>query len=180
MPSKKYRLSDKSVARLREKLREEDARVARKADEARRQKAISQHKSEHLGYNSNPVRLFPDRVPSDISVQFLTARKNAATRKIDFLLTREHLYDLWKSSGGRCSVTGIAFSDADKCPRTNRRPWAPSIDRIDSAGPYAPGNVRLVCAAVNGAMGVWGEQVLYTMAQAVTEVVTARASKAAS
>jgi hypothetical protein len=41
-----------------------------------------------------------------------------------------------------------------------RAPFAPSIDRIDGALGYAPGNVRVVCFAANCAMNEWGESVL--------------------
>lgn len=44
-----------------------------------------------------------------------------------------------------------------------RRPLAPSIDRIDSSLGYTRQNCRIVCAAVNYAMNVWGEDVLWRL-----------------
>jgi hypothetical protein len=62
---------------------------------------------------------------------------------------------LVERSGGKCEITGIAFS-MDKAPGTFRRPLAPSIDRIDNALPYSASNCRLVCLCVNIAINEWG------------------------
>ena len=48
-----------------------------------------------------------------------------------------------------------------------RRPWAPSIDRIDSSKDYHPDNCRLVCGSVNTAMNEYGPSVLLTIARAM-------------
>ena len=56
--------------------------------------------------------------------------------------------------GGRCEVTGLRL----RMEQTrNRDPLAPSIDRMDNARAYDPGNCRIVCYAVNVAMLHWGE-----------------------
>ena len=48
--------------------------------------------------------------------------------------------------GDRCALTGIPFHydgpDVDKALK-------PSLDRIDSNGHYAPGNLQIVCQFVN-------------------------------
>jgi len=62
----------------------------------------------------------------------------------------------------RCAVTGTPLS----LKKVNgRMPFAPSIDRIDSAGDYTMDNVRVVCVAANLAMNVWGERPLREMAK---------------
>ena len=38
---------------------------------------------------------------------------------------------------------------------------SPSLDRIDSKGGYTYDNIRIVCHAMNCALGDWGETVLY-------------------
>ena len=50
-----------------------------------------------------------------------------------------------------------------------RRPFAPSLDRIDSSGGYTRDNTRLVCQAVNFALNAFGEDIF-------REVVLAAAS----
>lgn len=47
-----------------------------------------------------------------------------------------------------------------------RRPWAPSVDRIDSSFGYVEDNVQLVCVAANFAKGEWSENVFRTLVTA--------------
>lgn len=101
---------------------------------------------------------------------YLAARKNAAARKLSFDLSIEDVERLVAASKGRCGVTGIALSiDRGQLPvgRKIRRPWAPSLDRIDSASGYSATNCRIVCCAANYAMSQWGEDVLIEMAKAI-------------
>lgn len=42
-----------------------------------------------------------------------------------------------------------------------------SIDRIRNDDGYRPGNVRLVLVAVNIALGAWGDEVFYRIAENV-------------
>lgn len=61
---------------------------------------------------------------------------------------------------GRCEITGVPF---DLSPG---KKWnSPSIDRIDPIMGYVPGNVRVVCQAMNVAMGDWGEGPVWEMFQ---------------
>lgn len=101
---------------------------------------------------------------------YLATRKNAKARGINFDLTETEVLELVVGSKGRCSVTGIALSNdrGELAPgRRMRRPWAPSIDRVDSTQGYAYGNCRIVCCAANYAMSQWGEDVLVEMAKAI-------------
>ena len=82
------------------------------------------------------------------------------------IMTPEQYNELWKRADGRCEVSGIQFS-YERHQGCLRRPWAPSIDRIDSNKDYHADNCRLVCGAVNVAMGEYGTDVLVQMARAV-------------
>lgn len=102
------------------------------------------------------------------------ARKNAKARSLDFALTLDDLKELAELSQGRCMLTGIPFEHgADEMLKDNttrrKRVWAPSLDRIDSADGYVPGNVRLVCMAVNAALQEFGDAVLMRIAMALAE-----------
>lgn len=55
------------------------------------------------------------------------------------------LSELWAEQGGRCPVSGLYMDHAASA----KHPLVPSLDRIDPAGGYVPGNVRLVCYFVN-------------------------------
>jgi hypothetical protein len=79
------------------------------------------------------------------------------SRKMEFSLTRDDVHRMLVASAWRCAVTGIEFTDE---LIAGKRPYAPSIDRIDNARGYVRGNTRVVCVAANIAMNVWGVEVL--------------------
>lgn len=64
---------------------------------------------------------------------------------------------------GRCELTGILFS-LQTYGDTLRRPFAPSIDRIDNTQPYSGQNCRLILLALNIAINEWGETVFRDIA----------------
>lgn len=86
----------------------------------------------------------------------------AAKKKMEFDLW-DHLPKLQERiDRGLCEVTGLPFN------LDNGRTWdSPSIDRIDSKAGYTYSNLRIVCHAVNSAMGDWGEAKLMEIAQAI-------------
>lgn len=96
------------------------------------------------------------------------ARKSAAKRDIRFDLSLEHFNALVIASEQRCMVSGIPFN-AEPIAGSYRRPWTPSLDRIDSSLGYLAGNCRIVCCAVNIAMNDWGIEVLMKIAHALVE-----------
>lgn len=64
-----------------------------------------------------------------------------------------------------CSVTGLPLTWEHE-GETIRNPWAPSIDRIDNALGYVPGNVRVVCWAFNLMRADWPDEVVRTLVEA--------------
>ena len=62
---------------------------------------------------------------------------------------------------GYCELSGVPF---DMSP--GRKANSPSLDRITPSLGYVPGNVRIVCHALNTALGDWGEDVLAEIAEA--------------
>lgn len=91
------------------------------------------------------------------------ARQNAKGRKIkEFEIDQDYVLGLLKECGYRCSVTNTPFS-LEVISHDGRKPFAPSIDRIDSAAGYVEGNCRIVCLAANIAMNTWGDSILLTM-----------------
>jgi hypothetical protein len=94
------------------------------------------------------------------------AKLNSVGRQIPWTLTGAEFSLIVAASGGRCAVSGLTF---DIPTRKARGPFGASIDRIDCAGDYSFGNVRLVCVIVNIAMNTWGEDALVTLAAAIAE-----------
>jgi hypothetical protein len=56
---------------------------------------------------------------------------------------------------GHCELSGVAF---DMSP--GRKPTSPSLDRRNPSEGYTPENVRVICHALNAALGDWGEDAL--------------------
>jgi hypothetical protein len=93
-------------------------------------------------------------------------------------------FDLFEAQGGRCALTGVEFDLRVVGAGQARRPFAPSLDRIDCSGGYTRDNARLVCQAVNFALNAFGEDIFREIALATAEfdpeqVRSARAATAA-
>ena len=73
-------------------------------------------------------------------------RSKAVQRGKGDVVSVDALETLWFSQNGRCALSGweMTMELAKGVVSTNA-----SIDRIDSAQGYVPGNVQLVCRAVN-------------------------------
>lgn len=97
--------------------------------------------------------------------QYAAVFKAARRRKPDYSLSACDERELVVRAQGHCELTGIPFCFDRKIDGWSRRPYAPSLDRIDSAEGYKPSNVRLVCVAANLAMNQWGEDVLVRVAE---------------
>lgn len=94
------------------------------------------------------------------------AKKNALRRGIKFSLTQQEYAFLIFESSMRCAVSGIPFDlESQTSGSYERRPFYPSLDRMESSAGYEYGNVRLVCVATNLAMNTWGEHVFMFVAK---------------
>ncbi len=82
-------------------------------------------------------------------------------------LSAEDLLAIWERSEGRCAISDLPFSFEVIGTGKAKRPFAPSLDRIDRLGGYEPRNVRLVCAIANFAMNAWGPEPLIALAKAI-------------
>ena len=76
---------------------------------------------------------------------------------------------LWDACGGRCMLSGIEFRTTQVGSGAARRPYAPSLDRIDATLPYSRANCRIVLQAVNFALNSFGDDVFLEVARATTE-----------
>lgn len=71
---------------------------------------------------------------------------------------------------GRCEATGLAFDMSPGPDKHHANPWAPSLDRRDSAKGYTTENVQVVCAAYNYAKSEWSADVLLRLARAIVDI----------
>jgi len=109
-----------------------------------------------------PIKL----APAEFTRIYVKAKERAKLCGMPFEIKRDDVVMIFGRSGGNCEVTGIRFNRF-KPANNGTRPWFPSLDRIDSSKGYAVDNCRMVCVAVNIAMGQWGEWVLNAMANAI-------------
>jgi hypothetical protein len=91
-------------------------------------------------------------------------RTNAKARSILVSIDEQDIINMLERSNYACEVTWIPF-DISKHKTFRVRPWAPSVDRIDSTKGYTKENCRVVCAAVNSAMNQYGEDLLLVIAR---------------
>lgn len=90
----------------------------------------------------------------------MSIRARGADRKC---MSRDEFDALWARAGGYCEMTSIPFS-FKKIENCIKRPWAPSVDRVDNSKGYEFANCRLVCTAVNLALNEFGDAVLRRIA----------------
>lgn len=102
-----------------------------------------------------------------ISNMICSARARSRQAGREFSITRATVVDLLEKQRLTCAVSGIAFDLSEST--TARRPFAPSLDRIDSAKGYTPDNIRIVCTLANFAMNDWGEAPVRRFAAALLQ-----------
>jgi hypothetical protein len=73
----------------------------------------------------------------------------------------------WNACSGRCAVSGMAFGLQIVGDGEAKRPFAPSLDRIDRHKSYRRKNVRLVVSIANFAMNAWGDIPLLQLTSAI-------------
>ncbi len=86
--------------------------------------------------------------------RILIGRANRLTPVPGF--TDDDMMTVWERCEGRCAMSGLEFSEVVVGTGRARKPYAPSLDRIDRSRGYEPDNVRLVTAVANFAMNAWG------------------------
>lgn len=97
-------------------------------------------------------------------------KRRARQRKMKFTITEKEVKFIFEKQGRKCAVSGLDFDLTNKGDSGTafRRPFAPSLDRIDSTVGYELGNVRIVCCAVNLALNEWGLNTFLKIAEATT------------
>lgn len=93
-------------------------------------------------------------------------KSNSKLNDIGHFITFEYFADLWEKSEKRCAISGLMFSDYQPAS-TRRRPFSPSVDRIDCTQGYNEGNIRFVCVAANIARSDFPDDILFALAKGI-------------
>jgi len=97
------------------------------------------------------------------------ARGRALKRGSVFTLTADDVSTLWERCDGKCSVSGMEFTEEIFPNALVKRPFAPSLDQIEANKGYTLENTRITCVAANFAMNEWGLDVLQRLARAIAK-----------
>jgi hypothetical protein len=90
------------------------------------------------------------------------AARRAKRKAVVFDLSREDVATIQRRiDAGHCELTGLRF-ELKKRGGFN----APSIDRINPKQGYTIGNIRIICRALNAALGEWGTGVFQIIVDA--------------
>jgi len=85
----------------------------------------------------------------------------------------QYIKELWDNQHGRCALSGIKLLGLPRCANKtirvggSRRPFSPSLDRIDSSKGYLRGNVQWVATIANLAKADFSEAELLRMCRGV-------------
>lgn len=95
----------------------------------------------------------------------LMAKRRAAKKGLAFDLDDHREQVIARIEAGHCELTGVPF----RAPgATYGETWdSPSIDRRNPAEGYVYSNIRIICWALNAALGSWGEDKLIEMVAAM-------------
>lgn len=124
--------------------------------------------AERDGVIADEIRLSNDFDLTDMQLRRLYSRtkSNSKLNGIGHFVTYEYFANLWRKSEKRCAISGLIFSDYQ--PKNSRRkPFSPSIDRIDCSKGYSEGNIRFVCVAANIARSDFPDEILLILAKGI-------------
>lgn len=99
---------------------------------------------------------------------YRATKERARDFGLEHTLTDEEFSVMWERSKGRCEISGIVFSDY-RPEGSMRRPYFPSIDRIDSSKGYTLENTRLICVIANIAKCDYTDKELLTLASGIVD-----------
>lgn len=94
------------------------------------------------------------------SHMYWNAKKRAADDGLAFDLTKEWIFEAVKA--GRCQVSGLLFDTS-----SGRKPWAPSLDKINPKGGYTKDNVQVVVWMYNACKWTFTHDDVLTLARAL-------------
>lgn len=120
--------------------------------------------TEHIKENARRYgKTYVPKFSRSIDSKLKNLCTNAKNRNKEFLISTEHLFDLWKNQEGRCAYTKLPLLSASNQFNTV------SLDRIDSSKGYVVGNIQLVCTAVNKMKQEYSEDLFIQLCHLVAQ-----------
>ena len=80
---------------------------------------------------------------------YTTLRRGALKRKLDFVVTKEYLWNLYLKQDKKCALTGLDIHFVRDRSSQRSSAQTASLDRIDSSKGYIEGNVQWVHKTIN-------------------------------
>lgn len=109
---------------------------------ARRPELLSKNKTNNCGCDHRGTW----KGVGELSQTFIgRIMRNAKARNISFQVSKEDLWKLYEQQNGKCALTGLDISFANKTTEPNEA----SLDRVDSSKGYVKDNVQWVHKDIN-------------------------------
>jgi len=101
--------------------------------------------------------------PNEIShAYFFRTQCNAKRRKLEFSITIEETFEIFKNQNRLCRISGMPISLGQ-----NMRTMTASLDRIDSSKGYIKGNVQWLHKDINRLKSNWNQKVFIELCKKV-------------
>jgi hypothetical protein len=107
-----------------------------------RTKSCGCFKAKNLKHGSGPLHNNWKSKTEISSTYFRSIIQRAKLRKIDFKITEEYAFEIFKNQNGSCALSGLKLS-------LNTKEFTASIDRIESNIGYIEGNIQWLHKDVN-------------------------------
>jgi len=91
----------------------------------------------------------------------------AKSKKLDFDLDLEYLFNLWEQQNGICPYTGVQMEIPQWNVSRKRKYTSASIDRIDSSKGYIKGNIQFVSVIANYAKNTFSHEEMIKFCKSV-------------
>jgi hypothetical protein len=108
----------------------------------------------------------PTKTEARINAIFKTIKRGSIKRRIPFNIEKSHIAALAEKQDWRCARTNIPL---DLLIKNKKRPFGPTIDRIDNSRGYEPDNIQLVCNLYNFCKNEYTDAEVLVFAKALVE-----------